>query len=200
MKKWIKNNLIFFGTVSISLPVVFSLSCRNNSSAKTDFDNDMNKLENEKSYAIEINETKLTEEVNQIQNLAANNKLLFNGQPLVDAENKIPILPAKIADFTADYLVARKLISFKFTNEEFSQKYDWKISDFYEDRFKPILKIEIWNKTNSFYKKRIVIEITGTINYGQKHNHMAYNEIKNRDLTINEAYWYNLDQNGNYKN
>ncbi|VEU78228.1 hypothetical protein [Mycoplasmopsis columbinasalis] len=197
MKLWSK----FFCTSVLTIaPVLVTVSCNNNSSSNwTTIKAELSDIRDNHKYNIGVDQTKLTQEVTEIKQLAQANQLKYKEYVLSYQLNKIP-KAAETKYFTIDYLIARGLLELTISDQALAQKYAAKITNFAD----ATITWKLFDQANPD-KYYITFEIPTTqlsalnlINYGAAHTHFTFAESETPPSII-DSYQYNLDISTNYK-
>ncbi|VEU76909.1 Vmc-like lipoprotein signal peptide domain-containing protein [Mycoplasmopsis columbina] len=198
-----KIKKILTTTSIITLPSIalIASSCNNNKNGITfsQVKKEINDAINAKAFSLTTNQNDLQNELTQIQALAQENQLRYRGEIIEDQLNQIPSDPATQDKFTADYLIARKLLIFKFDDEKLNDKYEYVYKSTLDINNQPYLIIDIYHKEiNRYAVTGIEIPVQNVINYGSQHTHFSYTAEVAKGLSIVQAYQFNLDQKAQY--
>ncbi|KUH47337.1 hypothetical protein [Mycoplasmopsis meleagridis] len=207
-----KIPLIFSSLTFLTIPFLVAFSCENNSnSSYSVFKNTYEKALNNQEYTIYLDEKQMQEEILNLKKAAKNKQLKFRyGQILENQENKIPQAYDKNKkQFTAEYLLARKLIKFKFNDEKLNDNVNFIYIDNIEEPNGVYLSFRLIDKSNpKYYLTTKLINLSDyieLIRYGNLHIHFSLQDKNNTNLDnikngldINEAYQYNVNTNQEY--
>ncbi|UUM19477.1 hypothetical protein [Mycoplasma sp. 1018B] len=204
-------NLLLLSSCS-TLPIVLAASCKdtNQNYNYNNFKNDYESPINNKAFTLFLDQKQIEKEIQEIKNLAKENKLLNRDNQVINEQiNKIPqVLNFNLRQFTAEYLIARKLIKFKFNDDKLNQNIDYKYVANVERPEGVFLKLQIFWKDNPRYWKQTELlklqDYFKIIRYGADHLHFSLENsegqmISENILAIERAYKYNLTTKEEYK-
>ncbi|WP_029512588.1 hypothetical protein [Mycoplasmopsis iners] len=208
-----KLSTLIIPSLIFTAPMVAS-SCNNNVSFLNqkykEFKQKYNQALEEYAYQIVFNKEQIDKDIETLREMASNNQLRYiygdRNELVPDQMNKIPNLPFNLADFTAEYLVARQLVSIKFNDETLNQNITIKYAHIHEDTSNGTsisFKIIDQQYGKNFAVASNLININNLypqlIRYGITHTHYVWNPEAKDPMPLKEAYSYLLSTELKYK-